>query len=130
METDSIIVWVNFIIVLLLLAKFAARPLSDFIKGCKKPASLELSKLEAEKEKISGAIEKTMKSINEKKNLLAETESNIARQAESIKAGIIKEACIESELILEKAKQDAEKDIRLVTGKLRTEVMDEILNKN
>ena len=129
MELESIIVWVNLLIVVLLLAKFAAKPFMDFLKGRKKVKSPELSRLETEKEIISGEIGKTMGIINEKKSLLADTEENITRQGKIIKAGIIKEAGIESELILEKAKQEAEKEIKLATEKLRTEVIDEILDK-
>jgi F0F1-type ATP synthase membrane subunit b/b' len=129
MEFDSVIVWINLLIVALLLVKFASKPFMDFIKGRKKIKSLEFSRLETEKEKISGAIEKTMTIINEKKTLLADTENNIARQGEIIKAGILQEAGIESELILEKAKQEAEKKIKQATEKLRTEVMDEVFDK-
>lgn len=129
METDSIIIWVNFLIVVLLLARFAAKPFMNFLKGRKKDASFELSRLEAEKEKISGEIENTMTIINEKKTLLADTEENIDRQGEIIKAGIIRAAGIESDLILEKVKQNAENRIKAATEKLRTEVMDEVLDK-
>jgi len=129
MELDSAIIWVNFLIVVLLLVKFAAKPLMDFIKSRKKIASSELSRLETEKEKISGELDKTMRIINEKKSLLADTEENITRQGEILKAGIIKEAEIDSELILEKAKKEAEKKIKQATEKLRTEVIDEVFDK-
>ncbi len=128
MESDSPIVWVNFLIVVLLLAKFAAKPFMDFLKGRNKVKSPELSRLETEKEIISGEIEKTIKTINEKKSLLSDTEENITRQGEIIKAGIIKEAGIESKLILEKAKQEAEKEIKQATEKLRTEVVNEVFD--
>jgi len=129
METDSIIIWVNFLIVVLLLVRFAAKPFMDFLKGRKNIKTHELSRLETEKEKISGEIGETLMIINDKKTLLADTENNIARQGEIIKAGIIQEAGIESELILEKAKQEAEKEIKQATEKLRTEVIDEVFDK-
>lgn len=127
MDLDSLIVRVNLFIVVLLLARFAAKPIIDFVKGRKKATALELSRLEKEKERISGELEERMKIINEKKSCLANTEENIKNKGESIKAGIIKEAGIESELILEKAKQEAEKEIRQATEKLRSEVIDEII---
>jgi len=128
MESDSLIVWVNLLIVVLLLAKFATKPFMDFLKGRKKIKQPELSLLETEKEKISSELEKTIRIINEKKSLLADTEENIIRQGERLKAGIIKEAGTESELILEKAKQKAEKKIKQATEKLRTEVVNEVLD--
>jgi len=129
MELESIIVWVNLLIVVLLLAKFTAKPFMDFLKSRKKVNFSVLSRLEAEKEKISGEIKKTMRRINEKKSLLSDSEENITRQGKIIKAGIIKEAGIESKLILEKAKQEAEKEIKQATEKLRTEVIDEVFDK-
>jgi len=129
MEIESIIVWVNLLIVVLLLAKFTSKPVMDFLKGRKKVKPPELSRLETEKEKISGELEKTIRIINEKKALLADAEENITRQGEIFKAGILQEAGIESELILEKAKQEAEKKIKQATEKLRTEVMNEVNDK-
>ena len=129
MEPDSLIVWVNFLIVVLLLAKFAAKPFMAFLKGHNKVKFPELSRLETEKEIISGELDKTMRTINEKKSLLSDTEEKITRQGEIIKAGIIKEAGIESKLILEKAKQEADKEIKRATEKLRTEVINEVFDK-
>jgi F0F1-type ATP synthase membrane subunit b/b' len=129
METDSIIIWINFLIVVLLLVKFAAKPFMDFLKNRNKIKSIELSSLETEKEKISGEIGETLMIINEKKSLLSDTEKNIIRQGESIKAGIIKDAGIQSELILAKAKQEAGKEINRATEKFRTEVINEVFDK-
>jgi F0F1-type ATP synthase membrane subunit b/b' len=128
MGTDSIIVWVNLLIVVLLLLKFAVKPLMDFIKNRKKVTPSELSRLETEKEKISGEIDKTMTIINEKKNFITDAEENIARKREIIKAGIIKEAELKSELILEKAKQEAEKEIKQASEKLRAQIVNEVLD--
>jgi F0F1-type ATP synthase membrane subunit b/b' len=128
-EYDLVLKLVNFFIVIVLIVKFAAKPFMDFLKRRNKIKSLELSSLETEKEKISGEIGETLMIINEKKSLLANTEKNIARQGKSIKAGIIHEAGIDSELILEKAKREAEKEIKQATEKLRTEVMNEVNDK-
>jgi len=129
MKFDSVIIWANLIILILLLVKFAVKPFMDFIKGCKKQKSAELSSLESEKEKISGEIVNTIKMINEKKTLLAETEENILRQGDTIKAGIIREAAVESAQILEKATRGAEKNVKDAAEKLRAEVINEIFDK-
>jgi len=128
-EYDLVLKWVNFFIVIVLIVKFTAKPLMDFFKRRKKEKAADISRLEAEKENISGELANTIKMIDEKKALLADTEDNITRQGEILKAGIIKEAGIESELILEKAKQEAEKEIKQATEKLRTEVMNEVNDK-
>jgi len=129
MKLDSVIIWANLIILILLLVKFAVKPFMDFIKGRKKYKSAELSSLESEKEKISGEIVNTIKMINEKKTLLAETEENILRQGDTIKAGIIRDAGVESAQILEKATRGAEKDVKAAAEKLRAEVINAIFDK-
>jgi F-type H+-transporting ATPase subunit b len=128
-EYDLVLKWVNFFIVIVLIVKFAGKPLMDFFKGRNKVKVIEISRLEAEKEKISGEFGETLMIINEKKTLLADAENNISSQGESIKAEIIREAGIESELILEKAKQEAEKEIKQATENLRTEVINEVFDK-
>ena len=130
MVTDSFLFWVNLIIVVLLLVKFAAKPLMDFLKSRNKNRSIELIRLESEKEKISGEIGKTMKIIDEKKAIIADAEKNISKCGEDLRAEIIREAEIESARILEKAKQGAEKDIKVATKRLRAEVVEKLLNKD
>ena len=130
MVTDSFLFWVNLIIVVLLLVKFAAKPLMDFLKSRNKNRSIELIRLESEKEKISGEIGKTMKIIDEKKAIIADAEKNISKRGEDLRAEIIREAEIESARILEKAKQGAEKDIKVATKRLRAEVVEKLLNKD
>jgi len=129
MKFDSVIIWANLIILILLLVKFAVKPFMDFLKGRKNQKSADLSSLESEKKKISGEIVNTIKMINEKKTLLAETEENILRQGDTIKAGIIREAAVESAQILEKATRGAEKNVKDAAEKLRAEVINEIFDK-
>jgi F-type H+-transporting ATPase subunit b len=128
MITDSLLFWINLVIVILLLIKFAVKPLMDSLKGRNKEKSEVLSNLESEKEKISGEIEDAMKMLDEKKALLAYTEDNIIKQGKEIKAGIIKEAEIESAQILDKASSEADQEIKAAAEKLRAEVINEMLN--
>jgi len=127
-EYDLILKWVNFFIVIVLIVRFTAKPLMDLLKGRNKYKSDELSSLETEKKKISGELGNTIKMINEKKTLFAETEENIIKQAEKIKTEKIREAELESEQILEKAKQEAEKGIKQASEKLRAEVVNEVFD--
>jgi F0F1-type ATP synthase membrane subunit b/b' len=129
MKFDSVIVWANLIILILLLLKFASKPFIDFIKGRKRQSSAELSRLETEKERISGELGNTIRMINEKKALFAETEENIAIEAEKIKTGKIREAEIESVQILEKSARGAEKELKTAAEKLRAEVINEMFDK-
>jgi F0F1-type ATP synthase membrane subunit b/b' len=129
MVTDSILFWINLLIVVLLLVKFTAKPLMDFFKSRKEEKSTDLSRLETKKEQISGELANTIKMIDEKKALLADTEDNIIRQGEEIKAGIIREAEIESAQILDKVTRETEQGVKTAAEKLRNEVLNEIFNK-
>lgn len=129
MDLDSVIIWVNLIILILLLVKFAAKPLIDLLKGRKRQSSDELSRLETEKEKISGQLANTIKMIDEKKALFADTEDTIIKKGEEIKAGIIREAEIESSKILEKSARKTEKEVLAAAEKLRADVINEMLEK-
>jgi F-type H+-transporting ATPase subunit b len=128
MDLDSAIIWANLIILILLLVKFAAKPFMELIKGRKKHISDELSRLENEKGKISGEIGDTVRIINEKKALIAETEENIVRQGEIITAGIIREAEEKSVQILEKASRGVEQEVKAAAEKLRTDIINEIID--
>jgi F-type H+-transporting ATPase subunit b len=128
MDLDSAIIWANLIILILLLVKFAAKPFMELIKGRKKQISDELSRLENEKGKISGEIGDTVRIINEKKALIAETEENIVRQGEIITAGIIREAEEKSVQILEKASRGVEQEVKAAAEKLRTDIINEIID--
>jgi F0F1-type ATP synthase membrane subunit b/b' len=129
MELDSVIIWVNLLIVVLLLVKFTAKPLMDFFKRRKKDKAADISHLEAEKEKISEEVANTIKMIDEKKALLADTEDNIIKQGKEIKAGIIREAETESIQILDKAARETEQEVEAAAEKLRNDVINEIFNK-
>jgi F0F1-type ATP synthase membrane subunit b/b' len=129
MKFDSVIIWANILILILLLVKFAAKPFIDFIKGRKRQSSDELSRLETEKKKISGELGNTIRMITEKKALFAETEKNIIREAEKIQSGKIREAGIESAQILEKSARKTEQEVRTAAEKLRADVINEMLEK-
>ncbi len=129
MKFDSVIIWANILILILLLVKFAAKPFVDFIKGRKRQSSDELSRLETEKNKISGELGNAIRMITEKKALFAETEKNIIREAEKIQSGKIREAGIESGQILEKSARKTEQEVMVAAEKLRADVINEMLEK-
>jgi len=120
MKFDSVIIWANILILILLLVKFAAKPFVDFIKGRKRQSSDELSRLETEKNKISGELGNAIRLI---------TEKNIIREAEKIQSGKIREAGIESGQILEKSARKTEQEVMVAAEKLRADVINEMLEK-
>lgn len=129
MVTDSVLFWVNLLVVILLILKFAAKPFMDLLRGRGKEKAADLSRLEAEKKKLYEEIAKTNKMIDEKKAIIADSEEDIIKKGETIKAGIIREAGIESDKIIEKAVREAEQKAKEAAEKLRAEVINEIFDK-
>lgn len=127
---DFAILWANILILLLLFAKFAAKPLIAFLKGRKKKQSKELANLEMKKETILGEIKDINKTLNEKQAGLESTKEHIIKQAEKKLFDNIKEAENESNLILERAKQKTENRIMHETEKFYKEIRSEILPEN
>jgi F0F1-type ATP synthase membrane subunit b/b' len=129
MVTDSVLFWVNLLVVILLILKFAAKPFMDLLRGRGKEKAADLSRLEAEKKKLYEEIAKTNKMIDEKKAIIVDSEEDIIKKGETIKAGIIREAGIESDKIIEKAVREAEQKAKEAAEKLRAEVINEIFDK-
>ncbi len=128
--SDSIILWANLLILLLLFLKFAAKPFIDFIRGRKKKLPEEVADLEIKKEVLLGEIRNINRAINEKESILKNAGENIIKQAERKKSEIIKEAEHESDLILTRTKQKTEDRILHEAQNLYTEIRSEMLIKN
>lgn len=127
MKFDSVIIWANLIILILLLIKFAGKPFMDFLRGRKEEISSELRHLETEREIISVKIKEAMKTLDERKTSFARLEENITRQGESKKSEIISKAGEESIMIIEKAKRNAEIQLFKEKEKLRADMTDQTL---
>ncbi|MFH2043741.1 MAG: ATP synthase F0 subunit B [Pseudomonadota bacterium] len=127
--SDSALLLANIVILLLLFVKFAAKPLIDFLKGHKKKLSEELENLKIQKETLISEIKEINKNINENQSGLKASRENLLQEAEQKLFETIKEAKHESDLILDKAKQETENRILHETQKLYSEIRSEILPK-
>ncbi|MBU1053912.1 MAG: hypothetical protein KKC46_08795 [Proteobacteria bacterium] len=127
--SDSALLWANIVLLLLLFVKFATKPLIDFLKGRKKKLSEEFENLKIKKETIISEIKEINKTINDKQSGLKASRENNIQEAEQKLFETIKEAKHESNLILDKAKQETENRILHETQKLYSEIRAEILPK-
>lgn len=127
---DSALLWANIVILLLLFVKFGAKPLIDLLKGRKKKLSEEFESLKIKRNTLIGEIKEINKTLHEKQSGLKASRENNIQEAEQKLFETIKEAKHESDLILDKAKQETETRILNETQKLYSEIRSELQPKS
>jgi len=121
---DTVLMWINFGIILFLTIKFGKAPLLNFLKGCTDDISSEIDLLEKEKTKTSADIDETNEKI-EKSNLrLAEIKEKIIVNGEKTKLKILKDAENQSMLMLKAAQQKSNNYITQAKNNFRSELID------
>ncbi len=121
---DTILMWINFGIILFLTIKFGKAPLLNFLKGCTDDISSEIDLLEKEKTKTAAEIDETNEKI-EKSNLrLGEIKEKIITSGEKTKLKILKDAETQSMLMLKAAQQKSNNYIIQAKNTFRSELID------
>lgn len=121
---DIIMKWVNFGILVLIFFKFARRPLINFLSGKKNEISLQIKKIEDEKDRLSQRVLETEREMEENVARLEELKERIVQMGERRKIEIIEDARQESRMIIESAKQKIEGRIIRARDRLRAEIVD------
>ena len=121
---DTVLMWINFGIILFLTIKFGKAPLLNFLKGCTDDISSGIDLLEKEKTKTSADIDETNEKI-EKSNLrLAEIKEKIIANGEKTKLKILKDAENQSMLMLKAAQRKSNNYITQAKNNFRSELID------
>ena len=125
---DLIMRWLNFVILALVLIKFARRPLIDFLAGKKKEIASDIQRMEEEKEQASLKVAEVHKKLEDSSIRFENLKERIIRQGEKRKQAIIAEAHRESEILLEGAKRKIENQMLQAESDLRSEMIDMAVN--
>ncbi len=121
---DLIMRWVNFIILAVVIIKYARAPMKQFFKEKKAETALTIKQLEEKKEEAERKIrdgEILLKSSKEKLVLIKE---RILAEGQKLKAKIIEEARQESRLMLTNAQVRIDNQIRAAAEKIKIELID------
>jgi F-type H+-transporting ATPase subunit b len=125
---DSVMMWVNFIILAFLLVKFGKKPLMNFLHGRKEDLARQLERIEEEKKKAEASVEESLKQLDESAARFEKIRERIIEQGERNKQAIIEEAHLESKILLEGAKRKINNEINMAKKKYRDEMIDKAMD--
>jgi len=125
---DLIMRWLNFVILALVLIKFARRPLIDFMTGKKEEIAHNIKRMEKEKEQAALKVAEVHKKLADSSIRFENLKERIIRQGEKRKQAIIAEAHRESEILLEGAKRKIDSQVLQAESTLRSEMIDMAVN--
>jgi F-type H+-transporting ATPase subunit b len=121
---DLVMKWVNFIIFVAVIVKFARAPIKSFLKQQKGDVVSELEKLEKEKSLIVGEIESANTHAAENKQRFEEMKTRLISQGEARKQQIVEQARHQSAIMMEETRKKAETRILQAKDKLKMELAD------
>jgi F-type H+-transporting ATPase subunit b len=121
---DIIMKWVNFGILAFIFFKFVRRPLKNFLSDKKNEISLQIKKLEDEKDRLLQRVREAETEMEENVVRLEGLKERIVQMGERRKLEIIEDARQESRMIIESAKQKMEGRIIQARNRLRAEMID------
>ncbi len=121
---DTILMWVNFLILAGVLYKFLKDPARDFINGRKMDMEKELEKAEEQKKQADEKIRESVDMLEQGNARFDQMRKRIIEQGEKIKEQIIKDAEEQSNFMMIEAKRKIDSQIIRARGKFREELID------
>jgi F-type H+-transporting ATPase subunit b len=121
---DLIMRWVNFIILAVVIIKYARAPLAQFLKEKRAETSLTIKQLEEKKAEAELKIRDGQIQLKSSQDKLALIKERIVAEGQKRKEKIIEEARQESRLMLASAHVKIENQIRDAAEKIKIELID------
>jgi len=116
--------WINFIILVAVIVKYAREPIKDFLKLQKKDVVSQIESLDSEKSKILEEIEAAKQKSVENQIRLQELKERMISQGEARKQQIVQQARHQSKIMLEEAQRKMENQIVQAKAALKLELLD------
>ncbi len=121
---DTVMRWVNFIILAALILKYARTPVVNFLKEKKAETTLSIQLLEGKKREAEAKIKDSQRQLATSQEKLALIKERILSEGERRKEQIISQAHQESQRMLEGAKLKIDSQIREAYNAVRLELID------
>jgi len=121
---DLVMRWVNFAILAFVIVKFARLPLKNFLSGKGQEISLQIRRLEDEKNQLVQRVRQAENELEDSTGRLLEIKERIVQSGERRKQEILAEAHQESQIIMENAKRKIEGRLLQAQSVLRAEMID------
>lgn len=125
---DTIMRWVNFLILAFLLFKFGRTPLMNFLKGQRFDLAREIDALKAEKEAAEAKLKEIEDELAASSQRFVEMSERIIREGERRRNDIIEDARLESEMLLQSARRKAESKFINAKQRLRSQLVDSAMD--
>ncbi len=116
--------WVNFIILVAVIVKYAREPIKDFLKLQKSDIVSEIGELETEKAKIVGDIKAVKQKAIESRSHFHDLKDRLIAQGETRKQQIVEQAKQQSKIMLEETRRKMENRITQAKAGLQMELLD------
>lgn len=116
--------WINFLLLVGVIVKYAREPIKDFLKQRKQDIVSEIESLDAEKKRVLEEIEAAKKKGDENRIRLYELRERLVAQGKARKEQIISQAKQQSAIMLEEARRKMQNQIIKAKSDLKTELLD------
>ena len=116
--------WVNFIILVAVIVKYAREPIKDFLNLQKSDIVSEIGELETEKDRIIGEIKALTQKGIENRVHFQELKDRLIAQGETRKQQIVEQARQQSAIMLEETRRKMENRIVQAKASLKMELLD------
>jgi F-type H+-transporting ATPase subunit b len=121
---DTVMIWVNFIILVALLWKFLKKPLGDFLGSQQDALAAEIDRLTAQKEKAMADIAALQADMINREERFAAVTRNIIENGENERRELIEGAHRQAAIMMDSARQRIATQLRSAGGVLRAELVD------
>ncbi|MBR9984686.1 MAG: ATP synthase F0 subunit B [Desulfosarcina sp.] len=116
--------WVNFIILVAVIVKYAREPIKDFLKLQKSDIASEIGQLETEKARIVSEIMAVKQKAIESRSYFHDLKDRLIAQGETRKEQIVEQAKQQSKIMLEETRRKMENRIVQAKAGLQMELLD------
>ena len=116
--------WLNFIILVAVIVKYAREPIKEFLKLKKDDVVSTIDELEHEKSKVLEEIKAANQQALENQARLEELKSRLIAQGENRKQELIDQANQQSVIMLEETRRKLEHTVDKAKAKLKLELLD------
>jgi len=121
---DLVMRWLNFGIIVFILAKYARTPIKDFLLSRREEVAREIEGIEAQKEEAEKKIQDAVRMLNESEIRFAKIKERIIQEGEKSRQKIIEDAQQESKILLESTKKRLENQLVDAKKTFQSELVD------
>jgi len=121
---DLVMRWLNFGIIVFILAKYARTPIKDFLLSRREEVAREIEGIEAQKEEAEKKIQDAVRMLNESEIRFAKIKERIIQEGEKSRQKIIEDAQQESKILLESTKKRLENQFVDAKKTFQSELVD------